>query len=76
MKEPKDIMFFPNGNTCVFDETGEQIAELQQSWLLLFVKFLEEKGINPDGKIVEMPNGRKAKIFKTDNGYNWTFEVS
>ncbi len=74
MKEPKDIFFFPNGNTCVCDENGEQIGELQQSWLLLFVKFLEEKGINPDSRIVEMPNGRKAKIFKTGDGYNWDFD--
>lgn len=72
MKKIKDIMFFPNGNTAVFDKNGEQIGELQRSWLLLYVDFLIEQGIEPDGLVVELPHG-KARIFKIEEGYNWEF---
>ena len=67
----KNIMFYPNGNTGVFDEHGEQIGEFQKSWLRLFAEFLVEQGIEPDGLIVDLPDMRQAKIFKVDDGYNW-----
>jgi len=65
-----DILFFPNGNTAVF-ETNQQIPALQKSWLVLFAEFLESKNIDPSSANITLPNGDKAKLFKTINGYNW-----
>ena len=65
-------IFFPNGNTRYFDQNGQQVPELQQSWLLLYVEFLKSKNIDPLTIEYELPNG-KARLFKTDDGYNWQF---
>lgn len=37
-----NVLFLPNGNTAVF-KNDEQVPELQRSWLLKFVEFLEQK---------------------------------
>jgi hypothetical protein len=72
MKQPKDIHFFANGNTMAFDKNGEQIPKLQQSWFLLYLKFLESEGIDVISPKYTLPNGRSAAPFKTDGGkYNW-----
>lgn len=68
------VMFFGNGNTMVFDEEGLQIPELQQSWFTLFVKFLEEKGINPSELSYVLPTGQEAELFKTSEG-NWNWKI-
>ncbi|HVI07010.1 MAG TPA: hypothetical protein VND65_01825 [Candidatus Binatia bacterium] len=70
---PQIVWFFPNGNTAVCDSNGKQMPELQESWFLLYVKFLEEKGIDPEGIEFQLPHG-KATVFKTSEGnYNWRF---
>lgn len=72
MKKIKHVAFFPNGNQMVFDENGEQIGELQESWLLLWAKHATELGYdvtNIDG--LTLPNQQPAKILKTENGFNW-----
>jgi hypothetical protein len=33
MNKVKTIMFFPNGNTGVFNDKGEQVSELQEGWI-------------------------------------------
>ena len=76
MKEPKKIIMFGNGNTFAADENGEQIPELQKSWLQLYCEFLEKNNINPAGIDFDLPMGH-AKIFNCkdeDTGetwYNW-----
>lgn len=67
----KKIIFFDNGNTAVFDENGRQCADLQTPWLLAFVEFLTRMGEDAENFDIILPNGRKAKIFKIDSGYNW-----
>lgn len=64
-----DILFFPNGNTAVF-ENKEQVPELQVSWLNLFAEFLENKGIDPALVSITLPNGNKTKFLKTCNGWS------
>lgn len=32
-REIKKIMLFANGNTAVFDKNGQQVADLQKSWI-------------------------------------------
>lgn len=70
MGEKLRVMFFDNGGTGVF-KNGEQVPELQHSWLLKFVEFLTANGIDPEECELLLPSGRRAKIFKTENGYNW-----
>jgi len=69
------VFFFDNGNTCVFDEEDKQVASLNEPWLLLYAKFLENSGIDPTEHEFKMPNMRVARIFKTDDdNYNWRIE--
>ena len=69
-----DISFYSNGNTGVFDTKGNPIPELQKSYVLMFAKFLEvDYGIDPLKLIFTMPDGRKAHLFSTKDGYNWRF---
>ena len=65
------VLFFPNGNTVVL-ENNEQIPELQESWLLLFITFLESKGVDPTKVSYRLPQGR-AEVFRTPEGYSWRF---
>jgi hypothetical protein len=67
-----EIFFSSSGNTAVFDTEGEQIPELQKSYILMFAEFLEKDyGIDPLKLTFTMPDGRKAHLFSTDSGYNW-----
>jgi len=72
-----NVLFFANGNTAVLKD-GEQVNELQESWLNLYCQFLESKGI--DRVEIEtasffLVNGDKVKVFKTQYGdYNWKLE--
>ncbi|MBU2249822.1 MAG: hypothetical protein KKD77_23950 [Gammaproteobacteria bacterium] len=67
----KNVYLFSGGNTVVTDEK-EQIPELQESWLLLYVKFLESKGENPLEFTYHLPTMNNVEVFKTSEGdYNW-----
>lgn len=66
-----EVLFFQNGNTAVL-ENGKQMPEFQESWLIMFVKFLESKGIDSTEVGFSLPFGLRAKVFKTSDGdYNW-----
>lgn len=73
MSVPVSVLFFANGNTAVFQNSA-QVPELQQSWLLRFVEFLEANGVDPLKSDFTMPDGRRAYLFKTGRGYNWSME--
>lgn len=69
-----NVLFFGNGNTAVFVD-GAQVPELQESWVLLFAKFLESREIDPTKVRFVFQNGREAKVFRIeDGGLNWSFE--
>lgn len=72
VRQPKTVMFFPNGNTAAVD--GEQIPGLQASWFLLYVEFLAEKGVDPTQCEFLFPGGARAHVFRIDSGWNWGFE--
>lgn len=59
--KPKHVFFFDNGNTVVTDEVN-QIPELQQGWFKLFVKFLEDKGVDVTQIEFNLPSGWKARL--------------
>lgn len=66
------VIFFDNGNTAVFDEQGNQVPEMQESWLRLFLDYLEaEHREDPVELEITMPGGKRAKVFRTPNGLNW-----
>lgn len=69
-----EVLFFPNGNTAVLKD-NKQMVKLQESWLLTFVAFLEEKGIDATKVKFQLPSGQTAEVFKIPNGeYNWRYK--
>lgn len=69
-----EVFFFSNGNTAVCRD-NEQVPELQTSWLLMFVAFLEEHGVNPLEAKFNLPDRMVAKLFSIGDGqYNWSVE--
>jgi len=68
------VIFFSNGNTAVFDAHGAQIVELQRSWLLTFVQFLEDKGVDVGACDFSLPvSGNRVRLFRTiDQKWNWS----
>ena len=72
----KSIYFFPNGNTAVFDEHGQQVPELQDSWLLTILDWLQKNGgeFEFDQIEIRLPSGSKAKPFRVEGGWNWNVE--
>lgn len=67
MKKLK-IIFYSNGNVAVF-RNNEQVPILQKSWFMLFVGFLVNVGLDPTQIDFILPDGKKAKISKTEKGY-------
>jgi len=72
-RQVKHLFFFPNGNTAVMDEAGQQIPDLQKSWFLMYVEFLQSKGVKvEDIAEINLPNGKKAEYLK--DVHNWRIE--
>lgn len=73
----KHIIFFANGNTAAFGDSGLQAPELQVSWFELYLGFLETRGIDPTECKFTINGGGGAIVvpFKTDQGtWNWEIE--
>jgi len=66
----RQATFFGNGCTSFFED-GEQRADLQESWIVLYLRFLEEKGIDPTTVTFRLPSGIETRPFKTEDGWNW-----
>ncbi len=71
----KDIVFFANGHTAVIDQNRDHITNLQYSWMLNFLKNIPKEYILDLTKVnIHLPNGKNAKVFKTETGYNWNIQ--
>jgi len=77
------VLFLPNGNTAVYennDQNSEQVPELQKSWFLKFIEFLEKNNVDVVNSTYEFPDfgnplrWRKAKLTKIEDGNNWNIE--
>jgi len=68
------VIFFANGNTAFCDAEGQQVPELQKSYMQLYCEFLVSKGIDPAGVEFNFPNGSKAKAFLIGVGDRWNWE--
>lgn len=75
--KPKKMLLFSNGAVAAFDESGNQIPELQKSWIELLLESIESKGIDPTKieTIETVVNGRSVyvKPFKASNG-SWNYQ--
>lgn len=60
MKKPDKVIFLENGNTFVADEKGEQIPELQISWLKLYKEFLQKNNVDPS-EVKFILSGKQAE---------------
>jgi hypothetical protein len=79
MKAPKTVMLFSNGNTSAFDDSGQQIGDLQKGWLHIWLEWMESQGVDPTEikNIETIVNGRNVYLrpFKTDDG-SWNCSIS
>ncbi len=72
MKKPDSINFFSNGATMVFDDDGEQILELQNSWFRNIIQKMIDDGVDLFECDITMPNGRKVELISLKDGdWNW-----
>lgn len=73
-KTPKTVVLYSNGNTIVFDDAGQQMAELQKGWLNIWLEWMEAQGVDPlEIKNIEtVVNGRNVylKPFKVEDVWN------
>jgi hypothetical protein len=68
----KNVMFFENGCTVIFDESGKQVGDLQIPWFRLYMDYLKQKGVDLYNLEIQMPDGRNVKLIDVgDNDYNW-----
>ena len=78
IKNPKRVMLLSNGGVACFDKNGEQISELQKGWLIIWLEWLEGKGVRIEEieNIEAVVNGQMSilKPFKTKFG--WNCEIS
>ena len=71
----KQVVFFSNGTTMFFDGHGQQVPELQEAWLGLALRYLQQQGVDITNLAVEMPGGHIARPFFTTGGHlNWEYE--
>jgi len=70
----KDALVFDHSGCAVFDETGQQIPELQVSWISLWAEHTKKLGYDPEGVIFETQWRRKLQIRKMDDG-SYSMEV-
>ena len=79
MKKVKSVLLFPNGNTAVLDDSGNQIPELQKGWMEICLEWMEKHGVNISEidsiEINFYGQIRKIEPFKTINGWNWRIKI-
>lgn len=64
------VVVFDNFNLVAFDDLGAQLPDVQRNLLTMWAQFAADKGISPDGLVIEVTGGQRWRIFKTANGYN------
>jgi len=67
-KKIHSIILFTNGNIIVFDQSGEQVPELQNNPINSVIERAKEMGYFVDSAKIELPCG-KAKVLKGYNNY-------
>lgn len=63
----KEVFLFDNGVSCAFDSSGKQTGGVR-SWFLVTVDQMEKDGIDISDVFFKMPNGKRVRVLKDDNG--------
>jgi len=63
------VQLFNNGMCMVFHR-GEQVGELQKSFVEMWCENAAGHGYDPDGLEIQTPGG-KYQIFKIEDGWNF-----
>ena len=63
------VELFASGQSIAIDN-GEQVGQLQKSFMVLWAENAAANGYDPEGVIIATPRG-KAEIIRADNGWNW-----
>ncbi len=76
MSKVARVMIFSNGNMVVGDADGEQMPELQKSWMEMICEHFEAHGVDPSEipLIESMGEGLQFKPFRVEGGWNWSVE--
>lgn len=69
MKTIKTVMLFGAGQIAVFDSEGNQVPELQESGLRLWMKHAESLGYSLEGVTIETAQGNFVPV-KDEGGWN------
>lgn len=64
------VIFFPNGN-CIAFKDGEQVPELQRSFVLMHAERAKALGFDPTGIDYELTDGKHAEVFEIEGGFNY-----
>lgn len=68
-----DCFLFPSGITG-FTTDGEQVGTLQVPWFKLYLKFLEDQGLDVTTIRYYLPNQEVAVVFRDSTGeLRWTY---
>ena len=71
----KEVIFFDNGNTAVFNKVKKQLHTHQEPWIIVYAEWLLNHGI-PEKDILKAKywnmNGKNFKLFKKPGGgFGW-----
>lgn len=68
-EKPTCVVHWENGMTMVFNNSGEQIPELQKPWFRIYLEWLESKGVEPSEIQFNLPDQNAYKAKKMADGY-------
>lgn len=64
------VELFPVGQ-CMASHDGEQVGELQKSFMQLWAENAEAHGYNPEGVKIKLPKGGLVTIVAGESGWAW-----
>jgi hypothetical protein len=65
------IFFFANGNTLVVDDKGRPADAHKEPWFRVMIDRLARAGVDVEKAEIRLPDGKRAEIVQTQNGWNW-----
>lgn len=65
------VTFFPNGNCITFDDDGEQIPELNVSYVIMHAEKAKALGYDPTEIEYTLVDGARAEVFEIEDGFNY-----
>lgn len=72
--KPVQAFFFRNGSIATFNESGEQMPELQLSAIYIYLERVKSQGHDPVGMTVTTPDGSYT-VCEKDPDLPWPFKL-